>query len=130
MTNTETLTHTAQSKLPNAYAPYSNHPVAAAAVVINDNGTEHIFTGVNVENVIPRMAVCAETSLISNIYNNLGRTFTIKEIVIVGPSGASINPCGACRATLVEHVTQETLINEKTITDYLPHNPAISLSMS
>lgn len=121
------LTAKAIENLTKAYAPYSEFQVSAAARVRDMHGQHHLAIGVNVENMINRMSVCAETSLISNIYSQFGDAFTIEEIVVVGPHENLISPCGACRATLHEHVAAGTLVNGKPLSYLYPHAPSVPM---
>lgn len=115
------LLRAAIDALQRAYAPYSRHPVAAAGLL----GGE-ILVGVNVENVVNRLSVCAEQSLVSvAMSSGLGAAF--EEIVVVGPTGGCLAPCGACRQLLIEHCPSGTLVNGVPVYELLPSAPVIDL---
>lgn len=113
------------SLLQRAHAPYSNHPVAAVAQVVT-LGTQCEFVGVNVENVINRLSVCAEQALISNIVSCCDG-YIIVSVEVYGPDARYLEPCGACRQLLTEHCEQWTTINGKTISEWLPDAPDIDV---
>lgn len=90
--------HTAATAaLPRAYAPYSNYPVAAAA--LDSNGVVHV--GINVENASYGVTLCAECSLISSWRFNDGAP--LLHLVCLNAAGDYITPCGRCRQLLYEH---------------------------
>jgi cytidine deaminase len=90
--------HTAASDiLSRAYAPYSNHPVAAAAV--DTAGTIH--TGINIENASFGLTQCAEGSMIAAWRLAAGEPLT--HLVCLNQGGDYITPCGRCRQVLYEH---------------------------
>ena len=101
-----------------AYAPYSNFPVGAAAVV--DDG--RIVTGCNVENASYGVGLCAECGLVSE----LARTGGGKLVAFscVDGDGNTLMPCGRCRQLLFEHAAPgmvlETVSGKKLITEVLP----------
>lgn len=87
----------ASQALPRAYAPYSQHPVAAAA--LDTAGVIH--TGVNIENASYGITLCAECSLISSWRLNAGAELT--HLVCLNAAREYITPCGRCRQLLYEH---------------------------
>ncbi|WP_022869368.1 cytidine deaminase [Yaniella halotolerans] len=87
----------ASEVLPRAYAPYSQHPVAAAA--LDTAGVIH--TGVNIENASYGVTLCAECSLISSWRLNAGAELT--HLVCLNAAREYITPCGRCRQLLYEH---------------------------
>ncbi len=101
-----------------AYAPYSNFPVGAAAVV--DDG--RIVTGCNVENASYGVGLCAECGLVSE----LARTGGGKLVAFscVDGNGNTLMPCGRCRQLLFEHAAPgmvlDTVSGKKLITEVLP----------
>jgi cytidine deaminase len=101
-----------------AYAPYSNFPVGAAALV--DDG--RIVTGCNVENASYGVGLCAECGLVSE----LARTGGGKLVAFscVDGDGNTLMPCGRCRQLLFEHAAPgmilETVSGKKLITEVLP----------
>ncbi|HIW46388.1 MAG TPA: cytidine deaminase [Candidatus Yaniella excrementigallinarum] len=87
----------AKHALSQAYAPYSNYPVAAAAM----DRTGQIHLGVNIENASYGVTLCAECSLISSWRLNDGAALT--HLVCLDAAGQYITPCGRCRQLLHEH---------------------------
>lgn len=80
-----------------AYAPYSNYPVGAAALV--DDG--RVVLGCNVENASYGLGLCAECGLVSALHATGGGR--LLAFVCVDGAGAPITPCGRCRQLLWEH---------------------------
>ena len=89
----------------NAYAPYSQFPVGAAALVDDDR----IVTGCNVENVSYGLGLCAECSVVCALHAGGGGRLVA--LSCVGPDGAVLMPCGRCRQVLLEHGGPELLID-------------------
>lgn len=86
-----------------AYAPYSNFYVGAAAKLMNGE----IVTGTNQENASFPAGLCAERVLLSTA-SVLYPTVAIETIAISyhsnsGNSKEPISPCGICRQTLSEY---------------------------
>lgn len=79
-----------------AYAPYSEFPVGAAALV--DDG--RTVTGCNVENASYGVGLCAECGLISQLRLTGGGRLT--HFVCVDGAGEVLMPCGRCRQLLWE----------------------------
>lgn len=101
-----------------AYAPYSNFPVGAAAIV--DDG--RIVSGCNVENASYGVGLCAECSLVSNLAMTGGGTLVA--FICVDGNGDVLMPCGRCRQLLYEHSAKgmvlETVSGLRTIDQVLP----------
>jgi len=97
------LLATARNALPNAYAPYSDFRVAAAARL--EDGT--IVTGWNTENAAFPMCLCAEPATLAAAaslrpgVSVVALAITVKSTNQVLEQPAS--PCGSCRQQLVEH---------------------------
>lgn len=109
----------------NAYAPYSNFRVGAA-VLLSDST---IVTGCNVENASYRLTTCAEQNAITSAVAQHGPSIHIMAIVIANLNNAASQPCGACRQTILEFSTPETIIyfpnangsfTQATMTELLP----------
>lgn len=89
-----------------AYAPYSNFFVGAAARLSNDN----IVLGTNQENASYPVGICAERVLLGSaatLYPGIGIdtmaiSYDSKEI----KSDHPISPCGMCRQSLLEYETR------------------------
>ena len=101
-----------------AYAPYSDFPVGAAALV--DDG--RIVSGCNVENASYGVGLCAECSLVSQLAMTGGGKLVA--FYCVDGNEEVLMPCGRCRQLLYEHsapgMVLETLSGHKTIDEVLP----------
>ena len=101
-----------------AYAPYSDFPVGAAALV--DDG--RIVSGCNVENASYGVGLCAECSLVSNLTMTGGGKLVA--FTCVDGNEDVLMPCGRCRQLLYEHsatgMVLETVSGVKTIDQVLP----------
>ena len=87
-----------------AYAPYSNFPVGAAALV--DDG--RIVAGCNVENASYGVTLCAECGLVSALV--VGGGGRLVAFTCVNGAGELLMPCGRCRQLLCEHGGDELLV--------------------
>jgi cytidine deaminase len=101
-----------------AYAPYSNFPVGAAALVDDDR----IIAGCNVENVSYGLALCAECAVVCALHSTGGGR--LLALVCVDGGGALLMPCGRCRQVLLEHGGPDMLIDHpdgpRRLGDLLP----------
>jgi cytidine deaminase len=88
-----------------AYAPYSEFPVGAAALV--DDG--RIIAGCNVENVSYGLGLCAECAVVCALHSTGGGR--LRALVCVDGGGALLMPCGRCRQVLLEHGGPDLLID-------------------
>jgi cytidine deaminase len=88
-----------------AYAPYSQFPVGAAALVEDDR----IIAGCNVENVSYGLGLCAECAVVCALHSSGGGRLVA--LSCVGPDGALLMPCGRCRQLLLEHGGPDLLID-------------------
>ncbi len=85
-----------------AYRPYSGLGVGAAAFAVAPDGPGvRVVTGCNVENASYGLTLCAECSLVSDLFRSGGGRLV--EIVIVSHTGDPLAPCGRCRQLLSEH---------------------------
>ena len=89
-----------------AYAPYSNFRVGAA--VLLSDGT--IVTGCNVENASYRLTVCAEQAAIATAVSLHGPGIRIRAVAIANLNATASEPCGACRQTIHEFSTPDTIV--------------------
>jgi cytidine deaminase len=101
----EALRAAAREAMAHAYAPYSNYPVGAAALV--DDG--RVVTGCNVENASYGLTLCAECGLVSTLHRTGGGRLVA--FACVNGKGAPIMPCGRCRQLLWEHGGAELLVD-------------------
>ncbi|MDQ3735422.1 MAG: cytidine deaminase [Actinomycetota bacterium] len=97
-----------------AYAPYSNFPVGAAALV--DDG--RIVSGCNVENASYGLGLCAECGLVSALHASGGGRLVA--LACVGGDGQPLMPCGRCRQLLWEQGGADLLL--KTERGIVPMN--------
>lgn len=90
----------------NAYAPYSNFLVGAAARLSNNQ----IVIGANQENASFPVGVCAERALLNSVgsqFPNLTITTMAISYQPVGKdSNEPISPCGMCRQSLLDFETR------------------------
>ena len=93
----ESLRGIARRMASNAYAPYSDLTVGAAALV--DDG--RIVSGCNVENSSFGLTLCAECGLVSHLHSSGGGRLVA--VTVVAGDGEQLAPCGRCRQLLLEH---------------------------
>lgn len=114
----EALRAAARDVATRAYAPYSNYPVGAAALV--DDG--RVVMGCNVENAAYGVVLCAECGLVSDLVAGGGGR--LLAFSCVNGDGALIMPCGRCRQLLFEHGGRDLLLDTplgiRTLDDILP----------
>ncbi|GAA5143751.1 cytidine deaminase [Thalassotalea piscium] len=84
----------------NAYAPYSNFHVGAAALDADGN----IFSGCNVENASYGLTVCAERNCLSFAVNQ--QSAKINALLVYTEQEKLTPPCGACRQVIAEFLDQ------------------------
>ena len=112
------LRDAARTAMSRAYAPYSNFPVGAAALV--DDG--RVVSGCNVENASYGVGLCAECGLVSALQLSGGGRLVA--FACVDGAGAALMPCGRCRQLLYEHGGRELLLDTpegiRAMTDVLP----------
>ncbi|CAB4606242.1 MAG: cytidine deaminase [Actinobacteria bacterium] len=116
--NWDELREVANESMKQAYAPYSNFPVGAAALTTDGR----IVAGCNVENASYGLGLCAECSLVSNLMMTGGGKLVA--FTCVDGHGNILMPCGRCRQLLFEHsapgMVLETVSGLKTIDEVLP----------
>jgi len=100
----DALLDAARDAMTHAYAPYSEFPVGAAAVV--DDG--RTVVGCNVENAAYGVALCAECGLVSQLHITGGGRLT--HFACVNGRGEIIMPCGRCRQLLWENGGADLLV--------------------
>jgi cytidine deaminase len=98
------LVDSAREAMTHAYAPYSDFPVGAAAVV--EDG--RVVTGCNVENAAYGVALCAECGLVSQLHITGGGRLT--HFACVNGRGELLMPCGRCRQLLWENGGADLLV--------------------
>ncbi len=102
------LADKAQFAYQQAYAPYSQFSVGAAALTT----TGKIVAGCNVENASYGLTVCAERNCIAQgvIGNEADETLEFSALVIYTEQEKLTPPCGACRQVISEFFPKEALI--------------------
>lgn len=112
------LRHAAAGAREHAYAPYSQFPVGAAALV--DDG--RVVVGCNVENAVYGLGLCAEFGLVSALHLSGGGGLVA--ISCVDRQDEVLMPCGRCRQLLSEHggpgFMVDTPAGPKQMTEILP----------
>lgn len=109
----------------NAYAPYSNFYVGAAAVFAE---SDKIYCGTNVENASFGLTICAERAAIFAGVAAGHRQLKKIAIFCVKSTGAEVcaTPCGACRQVIAEFGKPETEVllsggQRYTLAELLPN---------
>lgn len=106
-----------------AYAPYSNYAVGAA--VLTSSGK--IYDGVNVENAVYPLTLCAERVAIFKAVSQGEKEF--EAIAVATRNGGT--PCGSCRQVMAEFGTDTLvlianqdgkLLHEYTVAELLPES--------
>ena len=85
-----------------AYAPYSNYSVGAALMA--ESGK--VYAGVNIENAVYPLTVCAERVAIFKAVSEGERSFST--IAVVTKNGGT--PCGSCRQVMAEFNPEATVL--------------------
>jgi cytidine deaminase len=118
----EKLINKATEAYHKAYAPYSNYSVGAA--VLTDDG--EIFDGINIENAVYPLTICAERVAIFKAVS--AGKLSFNAIAVVTKNGGT--PCGSCRQVMAEfgldtmiYIANEAgeLIQTTTVSDLLPN---------
>ena len=116
--NWDALRAAANQAMTKAYVPYSKFSVGAAA--LTEDG--RIVSGCNVENASYGLTLCAECSLVSDLFMTGGGRLVA--FTCVDGHGNILMPCGRCRQLLFEHSAKgmilETVSGFKTIDEVIP----------
>ena len=102
----DTLIQRAVEAWHQAYAPYSNYHVGAA--VLTETG--EIYDGVNVENAVYPLTMCAERVAIFKAVSDGKKAF--KAIAVVTRNGGT--PCGSCRQVMAEFGLETVVLIAKS----------------
>jgi len=102
----EDLRQQAIAAAQNAYAPYSHFHVGAA-LLLEDGST---VTGCNVENASYRLTTCTEQNAIAAAVSLHGPKIRIRAIAVANLNDTASQPCGACRQTIHEFSTPDTIV--------------------
>ncbi len=130
----DNLKYLAREVSGNSWSPYSQFPVGAVAVGIDQNKSIKVFSGTNCEPTV-FSSLCAERNAIFS-----GITAGYKKFIAIAVSCpkalekpqaeielAKLTPCGACREVILQKVDQKGIIvldgHDRTFTpkDLLPH---------
>lgn len=116
--NWDALRAKANEAMKKAYVPYSKFAVGAAA--ITEDG--RVVSGCNIENASYGLTLCAECSLVSDLFATGGGR--LAAFTCVDGHGNVLMPCGRCRQLLFEHSADgmllETVSGIKTIDQVIP----------
>jgi cytidine deaminase len=116
--NWDFLRATAIEAMHKSYSPYSNFAVGAAALTADGR----VVAGCNIENASYGVTLCAECSLVSDLFRTGGGQLVA--FTCVDKAGNILMPCGRCRQLLFEHSAPEMLLETvsgiRTIEQVLP----------
>jgi len=118
----DALRAAANAAMKRAYVPYSKFPVGAAA--LTEDG--RIVSGCNIENASYGLTLCAECSLLSDLFmgGQNGQGSRLVAFTCVDGHGNILMPCGRCRQLLFEHsapgMILETVSGMRTIDQVIP----------
>jgi cytidine deaminase len=114
----ELLRKEAIAAMQKAYVPYSKFPVGVAA--LTEDG--RIVSGCNIENASYGVTLCAECSMVSDLFRTGGGRLVA--FYCVDKHNKILMPCGRCRQLLYEHsapgMLLETVSGIKTIDEVIP----------
>ncbi|MEY3846610.1 MAG: hypothetical protein RJA66_877 [Actinomycetota bacterium] len=114
----DALRAAANAAMERAYVPYSKFKVGVAA--LTEDG--RIVSGCNVENASYGLTLCAECSMVSQLFMTGGGRLVA--FTCVDGHGNILMPCGRCRQLLFEHSAEgmvlETVSGFKTIEEVIP----------
>lgn len=116
--NWDALRAAANTAMGKAYAPYSKFPVGAAA--LTEDG--RVVSGCNIENASLGVTLCAECSMVSELFMTGGGRLVA--FYCVDGNGNVLMPCGRCRQLIYEHsapgMLLQTVSGIRTIEQVLP----------
>lgn len=108
---TETLIKRALEAREKAYAPYSDYKVGCA--LATQDGS--VFCGANVENASYGLCVCAERTAILQAVFAGHREIAL--LVVATQSSPPAAPCGACRQTINEFISEPSKLQIILVND-------------
>ncbi|PIQ26661.1 cytidine deaminase [bacterium (Candidatus Blackallbacteria) CG17_big_fil_post_rev_8_21_14_2_50_48_46] len=88
------LIEAARQAFRHSYTPYSLFPVGASLLAVNEDGSESLISGCNVENASFGLAICAERVALTKAVSEGHRHF--KAIAISAQKMQPCFPCGTC----------------------------------
>lgn len=97
MIDWDVLRNVALNAMNNSYSPYSGYAVGCAG--LTEDG--RIISGCNIENASYGLTMCAENSMIAELFTTGGGK--IDAFICVNKDNEIIMPCGRCRQLLNEH---------------------------
>ena len=116
--NWDALRAAANTAMGKAYAPYSKFPGGAAA--LTEDG--RVVSGCNIENASLGVTLCAECSMVSELFMTGGGRLVA--FYCVDGNGNVLMPCGRCRQLIYEHsapgMLLQTVSGIRTIEQVLP----------
>lgn len=116
--NWDQLKLAAVEAMEKAYVPYSHFPVGAAA--LTEDG--RVVAGCNIENASYGVTLCAECSMVSELFRTGGGKLVA--FYCVDKKENVLMPCGRCRQLVYEHsvpgMLMQTVSGIKTIEEVLP----------
>ena len=116
--NWDALRAAAVDAMHKSYSPYSNFAVGAAALTADGR----VVSGCNIENASYGVTLCAECSLVSDLFRTGGGQLVA--FTCVDKASNILMPCGRCRQLLFEHsapgMLLETVSGIRTIEQVLP----------
>ena len=116
--NWDALRAAANAAMQKAYVPYSKFKVGVAALTVDGR----IVSGCNIENASYGLTLCAECSMVSELFMTGGGRLIA--FTCVDGNGNILMPCGRCRQLLFEHSAKgmvlETVSGFKTIDEVIP----------
>ena len=96
-----------------AEAPYSNYPVGAALLTIDNS----VILGCNIESKAYPTTLCAERVAIFSAISQGYKDFSA--MALITQDGAS--PCGSCRQIIHEYTGNIPIYIAKDLEDYVTH---------
>ena len=108
----QALIESARDAYRHSYTPYSLFPVGSSLLALNQDGSETIINGCNVENASFGLAICAERVALTKAISEGHRTF--KAIAISAQKMQPCFPCGTCLQFIREFGSDILVIMEQT----------------
>jgi len=99
-----------------SYSPYSSFPVGAAALL--SDGV--VISAANVENASYVAGICAETALVGVLVSTGRGRGDLVAVAVTDADGADLSACGRCRQLLHEMGGPGLLLNERSMSEWLP----------
>ena len=110
------LRATARQMAGRSYSPYSGFAVGAAGLLRSGA----VLAAPNVENASYPVGICAETALVGVLASAGHARGELVAVAVTDARGNDLSPCGRCRQLLHEMGSEDLLVNERPIQDWLP----------